>query len=112
MFEAPAGVGVCPLHAFFNETGLDFVSRFEAQVTDQTGTHPVVWDKQVSTYGIKLRSTVDGEGICSLGEYYTSDENGGNNYCMLDWKGTVSKGFIETWYGCPIKNSEIEFFHK
>lgn len=100
-----------PLLAFFNDDGKDFVSRFDAQVTDKTGTHLVVWDKQTSSYGIEFQSTAEGKGMCSLGEYYTNSENGGNNYCLLDWKGDVNKGFIETWYGCQIKNSEIELFH-
>jgi len=100
------------LIAFFDEAGEDFIPRFEAQVTDQSGTHAVTWDKQTSFYGVDFKSTVDGDGMCSLAEYFTNDENGGNNYCMLDWKGTTQKGFVETWYGCPIKNSEIALFRK
>jgi hypothetical protein len=108
-----------PLLAFFKEAlpppmGFqpDFVDRFEAQVTDQSGIHPVTWDKQTSSYGVEFESTVDPSGICSLGEFYTGDENGGNNYCLLDWKGDTAKGFIETWYGCRIQNTEIAMFHK
>jgi hypothetical protein len=101
-----------PLLVLFDEAKKDFIPRFEAQVTDQSSTHPVTWDKQTSSYGVEFESTVDPSGICSLGEYYTGDENGGNNYCLLDWKGDTAKGFIETWYGCRIQNTEIAMFHK
>jgi len=112
LFNALEGQDPCPLMAFFNDEKKDFTPRFEAQVTDATGTHAVTWDRQVSSYGVDFASTSDGKGLCSLGEYYTDDENGGNSYCLLDWKGDTTKGYIETWYGCPVKNSEIALFHK
>lgn len=112
LYSGDVGGGPCPLLAFFDDAGKDFIGRFEAQVTDKTGTHAVTWDKQTSSYGIAFNSTTDGEGMCSLGEYYTADENSGNNYCLLDWKGDTAKGFIETWYGCPLQKSELELHHK
>jgi hypothetical protein len=71
----------------------------------------VIWDRQTASYGIKLESTAEPSGICNLGEYYTASENGGNNYCLLDWRGNTTKGYIETRYGCKIENSEIEIHH-
>jgi hypothetical protein len=112
VYAAPTSQPQCPLLAFFDEAGKDFVARFEAQVTDASGKHAVTWDRQTSSYGVNFESTTDGEGICSLGEYYTNDENGGNNYCLMDWKGDTVKGYVETWYGCMVKNSEVELFHK
>ena len=112
LFTALEGQDPCPLMAFFNDEKKDFTPRFEAQVTDASGVHAVTWDRQTSSYGVDFASTTDGKGICSLGEYYTNDENGGNSYCLLDWKGDTTKGYIEAWYGCPVKNSEIALFHK
>jgi hypothetical protein len=99
-----------PLLALFNEN--DFVGRFEAQITDSSGPHLVGWDRQIASFGIQFESTAESSGICSLGEYYTADQNGGNNYCLLDWKGNTTKGYVETWYGCQIQKTEIEMHRK
>jgi hypothetical protein len=101
-----------PLLGLFDLTKKDFVEQFQVDVNDSSGTHPVRWDKQTASYGVDFQSTVDPSGICSLGEYYTGNDNGGNSYCLLDWKGDLAKGFLETWYGCRIQNTEIAMFHK
>ena len=110
---APVSAG-SPLLCLLTEDQKDLVLRMEADIPNEgsEGTHHVTWDRQTVTHGVEYGDTGDIEGICSLGEYFTNDENGGNNFCLIDWKGDAAKGFIEVWYGCMIKNHEIKIVHK
>ena len=103
-----------PLLCLLTEDQKDLVLRMESDIPNEgaEGTHHVTWDRQTVTHGVDYEDTGDIEGICTLGEYFTNDENGGNNFCLIDWKGDAAKGFIEIWYGCLIKNHEIKIISK
>jgi hypothetical protein len=111
LYQAGAGQEACPLYALLTDDLKDLTPRFDAQVPDDKGTHPVTWDRQTVTHGIDFEDSEDVKGICSLGEYFTNDENGGNNFCIIDWKGDAAKGFLEIWYGSLLQNHEIEMSH-
>jgi hypothetical protein len=112
LYEAEDGQDSCPHWCLLSDDLKDLRKRFEAYVEGPKGNRSVTWDRQTVTHGIEFRDTNTTEGICSLGEYFTNDENDGNNFCLLDWKGDAAKGLLEIWYGCRIENSEIELFHK
>jgi hypothetical protein len=112
LYQAEAGQDPCALLCLLTADQKDLIKRIEAQITGKNGTHPVTWDLQTVTHGVQYNDTTGVEGICTLGEYFTNDPNDGNSFCMVDWKGDAAKGFLEIWYGCLIKNHEIQLFHK
>jgi hypothetical protein len=112
LYQAAEGQEPCPLYSLLTEDLKDLIKRFDANIQSSTGDHAVTWDLQSVTYGVQYQDTADIDGICTLGEYFTNDENDGNNFCLIDWKGDAIKGFLEVWYGCIIKNHEVEMCHK
>lgn len=103
-----------PLLCLLTDDLSDLIVRMGAQVPNEgaEGMHTVTWDRQTVSHGVQYEDTSDIEGICTLGEYFTNDPNGGNDFCLVDWKGDATKGFLEVWYGCKIQNSEITILHK
>jgi hypothetical protein len=53
-----------------------------------------------------------GRGSASLCEYFTDDENFGNDLALVTCKGDLSGGYIEMWYGYLLQNHEVELFPK
>ena len=111
-YKAAAGQEECPFYVLLSDDRQDLTKRIEAQVNSKSGLHPVTWDQQTVTHGVRYEDTDGAEGICTVGEYFTNDENDGNNFCLVDWKGDADKGLLEIWYGCLIKNYEVEMLHK
>lgn len=111
LYEAEEGDEECPLWGLFDENQDELLERIEACVQFGDGEEDyrdVSWDKQDVFNGVVIDDG-ETEGVCCLGEYYTGDENDGNNYCLLDVRGNTDDGYIEVWYGTPIKDHEIDF---
>jgi hypothetical protein len=98
------------MEVILNDTKENFRSRIECVVAYKEGSNPVVWDLQGTTFGVRYHDTKTTEGIVTLGEFFTNSDNKGNNYCLMDWKGGIDPGFLEVWYGCTVKEHEIEIF--
>jgi hypothetical protein len=86
----------------------NLVDRIEVDVHYEEGDLEVVWDLQDQTHGVRYEDDAEDEGICTIAEYYTEDDNKNNQYCLVDWKGDSEDGSIEMWYGCLIKDHEVE----
>lgn len=106
LYDAKDGQDNCPLWALFDDNLDDLNERIFAVVVSGETEKEVNWDKQSVINGVKFKDG-DQEGVCTIGEYYTGDDNSGNNYCLIDLRGGVREGYIEIWYGCPIKEHEI-----
>lgn len=111
LYVAEDGQERCPLLELFDDELDDFRERIEATIVtgnEENDYREVCWDKQEVINGVQFIDDGD-EGICTLGEYYTGDDNEGNNYALIDLRGDPQDGYLEIWYGCPIKDHEIEF---
>lgn len=109
LYEAKNNQEECPLLALFDEELDDLRERIEVAVTTSSDSClEVNWDKQEVINGVLLVEDGD-KGVCTLGEYYTADENEGNSYALIDLRGEPNDGYVEVWYGCPIKDQEIDF---
>lgn len=98
----------CEFLLLLNNEFDGFLDRLEVQVTTEKGEEfDINWDLQDETHGVVFSDGTE-EGITTLADYYTEDDNGGNNYCLVDWRGDVEKGFMEVWYGRTIQPHEIE----
>ena len=113
LYKAVGNQDPCPLYCLLTEDQQALAKRIEASVAGKTETFAVTWDQQTETFGVQYEDSTGIEGICTLGEYFTTDKNeGNNNFCLIDWKGDAIKGFLEIWYGCQIKDHEVKMFHK
>lgn len=107
VYEAPEGEEECPFYALLDLEENALGERLESIISTEKGDRDVTWDLQDQTHGVLVTES-ENECLCTLGDYYTEDDNGGNNYCLIDWRGDEKDGWIELWYGCPIKEHEIE----
>jgi hypothetical protein len=101
----------CALLELFDDELDDLRERIEATIITgdvEDDYREITWDKQEIINGVHVVGDGD-EGVCTLGEYYTGDDNEGNNYALIDLRGEPEDGYLEIWYGCPIKDHEIEF---
>jgi hypothetical protein len=68
------------------------------------------WVRKDDSYmGISYEDE-DGEDQASLCEYFTEDENYGNDQALVICRGPIDAGKIEMWYGYKLQNHEIELF--
>jgi len=116
-YVAKDGQPPCEVMNFvLNDTRDNFRSRIECDVAYKEGSTHVVWDLQGTTFGVKYKESEGvytgdfSDSIVTLGEFFTNSDNKGNSYCLMDWSGDIDPGFLEIWYGCVIKNHEIEIF--
>lgn len=105
LYAAEDGQEECPLLILFKEDEDDLKERIEAVKEDKT----ITWDKQNgSTFGVEYEDDEGDTGITTLAEYYTEDENEGNDRCLVDWRGSKDIGSVEAWYGCIVEDHEVE----
>lgn len=97
----------CPLHVLIDFDNEGLKERMEAHIETEEGNRDVTWDLQDQTHGVRVNDGKN-EFLSTLGDYCTIDDNGGNNYCLIDWRGEPEEGWMEIWYGCIIKEHEIE----
>lgn len=97
----------------FVEDDDDLVDRFEVDLHFDEESLPVTWDRQGSSnFGIECNSSESEEtNVKTISEYFTNDDTRGNPYCFIEWSGDKEGGYIEIWYGCEIRESDIEIFH-
>lgn len=90
----------------------DLVDRFEVVVYHEDNELEITWDRQGdSWFGIETWSTKTEGDTKTFAEYFTNDECAGNPHCFVEWTGGIKEGWIEVWYGCDIRENDIEFFH-
>jgi hypothetical protein len=66
----------------------------------------VEWIKKSSTmFGVGIEINGQKMGPSTIAEYGTNSEIN-NPYAFLDWSGE-DEGWVEIWYGCPIKEYEV-----
>lgn len=87
----------------------DFTESFEVEIQ---GVGDVEWIKKFSWFGIDTETSED-EDVPprTLGEY-DSDTDERVSKCFLEWTGDEKEGYMEVWYGCPIKAHDIEIFER
>lgn len=95
--------------ALFTQSHDNFKDRIAVDIAYGEEVKNVSWDLQDTTYGVRYKSTNKEEGIVTLGDFYTNDDNKGNSYCLMIWTGRIEKGYIEIWYGANIKDHEVDF---
>jgi hypothetical protein len=93
----------------------DLVDRFDATLhfDEDNADLEVTWDRQGhSNFGIECDSSESEETtIKTLAEYFTNDDTRGNPHCLIEWTGDKLGGYIEIWYGCEIRENDLEMFH-
>lgn len=98
----------------FAEDKDDLIDRFDVTLNIGDEEYPVTWDKQGSSaFGVETTSTESNsdEPDCkTLAEYFTNDETKGNPHCFIEWTGDKEGGYIEIWYGCEIRNEDVEIY--
>lgn len=98
---------------FFEEED-DLIDRFDVTLHIDETNYPVTWDKQGSSaFGVEVTSTEsesDEPDCKTIAEYFTNDETKGNPHCFIEWTGDKEGGYIEIWYGCEIRNEDVEIF--
>jgi len=100
-----------PYYNLFTEDQGELLERIEVLVHyDDDEEQDITWDVQDQTHGVRYEDSEGNEGVCTLAEYFTNDNNNDNNFCLIDWKGDEDDGEVEMWYGCNIKNTEVELF--
>lgn len=88
----------------------DLVERFEVVLHINEEDINVTWDKQRETwFGVNSFSTETGADQKTLAEYFTNDN--ANNHCFMEWTGDAAKGWLEIWYGCEIRQEDVEIFN-
>jgi hypothetical protein len=97
----------------FVEDEDDLVDRFEVDISFDDESVEVTWDRQGNTnFGIECSSSEsEEENVKTIAEYFTNDDTHGNPHCLVEWTGDKEGGYIEIWYGCEIRESDIEMFH-
>jgi hypothetical protein len=90
----------------------DLVDRFDVTLNFDGTSLEVTWDRQgQSNFGIECDSSESEEtNIKTLAEYFTNDDTRGNPHCLIEWSGDKLGGYIEIWYGCEIRESDIEMY--
>jgi hypothetical protein len=90
----------------------DLVDRFDVTLNFDDTSLEVTWDRQgQSNFGIECDSSESEEtNIKTLAEYFTNDDTRGNPHCLIEWSGDKLGGYIEIWYGCEIRESDIEMY--
>ena len=87
----------------------DFIDSFEVDIE---GVGDVEWIKKFSWFGIETETSEDDDvPPRTLGEF-ESDADERVSKCLCEWTGDEEDGFIELWYGCPIKVHDIEIFER
>jgi hypothetical protein len=97
----------------FIEDEDDLVDRFDVTLNFDDTSLEVTWDQQgQSNFGIECDSSESGEtNVKTIAEYFTNDDTHGNPHCFIEWTGDKLGGYIEIWYGCEIRESDLEMYH-
>jgi hypothetical protein len=101
----------CPFYALLSPDLKDLTARIEVTVNFKDGTSSDVnWDKQNTTFPVNYTDSQGLFGLAKIADYATNSDNHGNNRCFVVWIGDHRTGMIEMWYGCLIKEFEIEIY--
>lgn len=88
--------------AVINEDGDDFEKSFEVEIEGDD----IEWVMKSSTmFGVDIEINGQKMEPLTLAEYGTNNETN-NPFAFLEWSGTDG-GWLEIWYGCPIKEHEV-----
>jgi hypothetical protein len=101
--------------ALFNDSEEeDLLERIEATLYFDDGDLSVTWDRQGQTnFGIEaIYSDSEETMLKSIAEYFTNDETHGNPHCFIEWTGDREGGYVEIWYGCDIREDDVEIFQR
>lgn len=92
----------------------DLLERIEATLFFDDGDLSVTWDRQGQTnFGIEaIYSDSEEPMLKSIAEYFTNDETHGNPHCFIEWTGDREGGYVEVWYGCDIREDDVEIFQR
>lgn len=92
----------------------DLIDRFDVTLHIDDKDYPVTWDRQGSSaFGVEVTSTESDEeepDCKTLAEYFTNDETKGNPHCFIEWTGEKEGGYIEIWYGCEVRDEDVEIY--
>ena len=90
--------------AIINEDGDDFEQNFEVEIDEVD----VTWIKKSSTiFGVEVEIDEEVKLPLTLCEFGTNEEIN-NPIAFIEWSGDVEEGWLEMWYGCSIKEYEVE----
>ena len=89
--------------AVIKEEGDDFEQNFEIEIDDED----VKWIKKSATFGVEIEVNGEEGQPLTLGEFGTNSEIN-NPIAFLEWSGTDDDEYLEIWYGCSVKENEVE----
>jgi hypothetical protein len=90
----------------------DFVDVIIIAHNEATGVREIQWNRKEDAHMDLSYYDDKGRGTASLCEFFTDDENFGNDLALVTCKGDLSGGYIEMWYGYALQNHEVELFPK
>jgi len=88
----------------------DFADVILVANREEDGIQELQWNRKENSHIDMTYYDENSRSKASICEYFTDEDNYGNELAFITCKGNFNTGFIEIWYGYPLQNHEVEIF--
>jgi hypothetical protein len=88
----------------------DFADVILVANREEDGVQELQWNRKENSHIGMTYYDESSRSKASICEYFTDDDNYGNDLAFITCKGDFNTGFIEIWYGYTLQNHEVELF--